>query len=437
MGEVFTKRKIRNKKMKKLLIMTLALLNSVSFAKYDIVKRAKIMDDRFKTLEMLNPIGHDFFINIDAQLTKDITELQKFGEDVSKIDQSQTIENQIAEADEILEPFYDKEQVIRGNFRLGFPLPSFTVSKTKIKPNVRLGGGIFAMLTPSSSPISLTALIDNLSEVPEDYRERLKSCLTSLSNGDRILPTCRDNGDISTEEYNFIVAQYPGVEDIEYETSIATQSVDGPAIDVYAKFEAKAGLFNTYEYGENIFGDFNIYALARQDIQRNADALLLLTGGADFEYAENQRVNLALDYSLGYKNDNYRAKVAIEEVKMTEIQSDAAKLNWGDNMLIRLHAEADYKLSILTATPYLGSHAREGYGLGDAYYIGADFGAMAFEDRFGFLFKTQVDKEHYTLGLKARLWFLQLDLITKMAREEKIEGNKIADYYSGNLRIFF
>ena len=115
---------------------------------YDIVDRAKLVDDRFKTLDMMNPIGHDFFLNIDGALTKDITDLQGDVEKLGKIDDSQSIEDQISEANGILEKYYDKEQVIRANLGLGFPLPSFTAWETKVKPNFRVKGGIFAILTP-------------------------------------------------------------------------------------------------------------------------------------------------------------------------------------------------------------------------------------------------------------------------------------------------
>lgn len=426
--------------MKKLVLAgMLTTVMSQGLMAYDIVDRAKLVDDRFKTLEMMNPIGHDFFINIDAALTKDITELQDDMSKLEDIDDTQSIEDQIADANEALEKYYNNEQVIRANLGLGTPLPSFTAFDTKIKPNFRVKAGVFAMLTPSSSPISLTALIDNLEEVPADLRTALTGCLSDggLTNGTKLLAFCRDNGHITSTQYNIVVAQYPGVEDVEFQSSISTTSVDGPAIDVYAKVEAKVGFFNTYERGEHFFGDFNLYALVRQDIHRRADALLMLSGGADVEYAENQKTNLALDYSLGYKNDNYHVKLALEEAKLYEMKADDADLNWGDNMLMRLHAQADYKLSFVKLSPYLGSHSRDGYGLGDAYYLGADWGAMAWDDRLGLMFKTQMDKEHYTLGLKAKIWVLQLDLISKMARADEIDGIKIGDYYGGNIRLFF
>lgn len=425
--------------MKRLLTpLLMGALMSNAFA-YDIVDRAKLVDDRFKTLEMMNPIGHDFFINIDANLTKDLTELQSDVEKLGDIDDSQDTEDQIADANEILEPYYNKEQVIRANFGLGFPLPSFTAWDTKIKPNFRVKAGVFAMLTPSKSKISFTALIDNLDEIPADIRTALKSCLGSLSDGDKILQTCRDNpiNAITPAQYDAIVAQYPGVEDIEYKTDLGADEVDGPAIDVYAKMEAKAGLFNTWERGDHFFGDFNLYALVRQDIQRRADALLMLSGQTDTEYAENQKTNMAMDFVLGYKNTNYHVKLAVEEAKLYEMKADDAELNWGDNMLMRLHAQADYQYSFVKASPYLGSHSRDGYGMGDAYYLGVDWGASVWQDRLALMFKTQMDKEHYTLGVQAKLWILQLDLISRMARADEIDGIKIGDFYGANIRLFF
>ena len=86
---------------------------------------------------------------------------------------------------------------------------------------------------------------------------------------------------------------------------------------------------------------------------------------------------------------------------------------------------------------YIGSHARSGYGFGDAYYLGSDFSMFAFEDRLGLVIKTQIDKEHATLGLKAKVWLAYVDLSGKFAIKDGVDGAKVSNSYTANIRFFF
>jgi len=416
-----------------------ALPMTAALAKYDIINRAKLAEDRLNTLELTRPIGHDFFIDIQGKFTTDIIDLQDDSAEISKINDAQSIENQVSEANGILEKYYDKEQVISAKIGLGVPLPSFTAWGVKVKPNFRAQGDIFAMLTPSQQDISLTILIDSLDNVPSDIKAFVKSCITNggLTNGVSLLDQCRDNGDISTSQYNQLVAEYPGIENVEYQSSIGSTSVKGPAIDIYAKLQGKVGLFNSYKYDDHFFGTFNLYGLLRQDIQKRADALTMLSD-SEFEYAENRTTNMVIDYSLGYTNDNYKVLFGIEELKIAEGEKPKdAELNYGEDMLMRVHAQAEYKLSFFKINPYLGSHSRAGYSFSDAYYLGADWGMMSFEDRLGLTIKTQMDKEHYTLGARMKLWILHLDVTVRKARVEKVDGVKVGEFTGANVRMFF
>lgn len=428
--------------MKKLIMgMALtALPLSSAIAEYKILDRAKLVEDRLNTLDYTRPIAHDFFIDIQAQMTSDMLDLQKDSEEISKIN-SGTIEQQIAEANTILEPYYDKEQVIRAKVGLGTPLPSFTAWGAKVKPNFRIHGDVFAMLTPSQQDISLEILIDSLDNVPESLKSIVKNCIGggygALTNGESLLNQCRDNTAISQSQYDAIVAEYPGIEKVEYQSNIATTSEKGPAVDVYAKLQGKIGLFNTYEYGDHFFGNFNLYGLLRQDIQKRADALTMLSE-SDFEYAENQTTNMAVDYTFGYTNTNYQVHLGIEELIIADgVKPEDATLNYGDAALMRLHAQADYKWKYFKITPYLGSHSRSGYSFGDAYYLGTDWAMMSFGDKLGLNFKTQMDKEHYTLGMRMKIWVLHTDLTIKQPRVDKVDGVKVGEFYAANLRIFF
>lgn len=417
------------------LLVTSTLANSV--LSYDIVDRSKLVDDRFKTMEITRPIGHDFFINIHGHFASDIMDLQDDADELDKIDDSNTSQA-IEDVNNVLEKYYDKEQIIRANIGLGFPLPSFMAFNTRIKPNFRVDAGLFAMLTPQKESLTMTDIIANLDQIPSELRSKLTQCLSPAPNdGDDLIQHCVNQNVISQIEADKIKETY-AIDELPYSTTLATTSTDTPLIDIYAKAEVKAGLFNTYKYGKHFFGDFNLYALGRSDIKKRADALLLISGGSETEVAENTLVNMVFDWRFGYKNSNYAAFLGLEEVKLSELSSEEdAELNFGDDMLIRIHGQADYRLKYFKLTPYIGSHARSGYGLGDAYYLGADMGAYVWDDRLGLNLKTQIDKEHLTLGFRAKLWFMHADLTGKFPITDNVDGVEMSTYYGANLRIFF
>lgn len=409
---------------------------------YNIVERATLVDDRFKTLELTRAIGHDFFFNLSATYSPDTLDMTDDFDRIDAIDTGSETQD-IQEATDIMRTYFDKEQILRANLGLGFPLPSFTAFNTKIKPNFRVDAGIFAMLTPKSDTVSLTKLIANLDQVPANIRTQLDSCLTAaiaapLANGSDLIAYCVGRGDITQAQADQIKDTY-GITEIPFNSSYANTEVDAVAVDIYAKAEVKAGFFNTYKYDEHFFGDFNLYALGRLDIKKTADAILLVSGGgATDEFAENTLVNMVTDFMFGYKNSNYSVKAGFEELKLAEMsKEDDADLNFGDSALFRLHGQADYQLSVFKLSPYAGFHTRSGYGIGDAYYLGADWGVFVWNDRLGLNIKTQLDKEHITLGLRAKIWFMHADLTSKLPITDNVDGVDVSSYYGANLRFFF
>ncbi|OIQ15972.1 MAG: hypothetical protein BM556_16900 [Bacteriovorax sp. MedPE-SWde] len=427
------------------LSLCLALASVTStVAAYDIVERATLVDDRFKTLEMTRPIGHDFYFNVAGYISPETLDLKDDADKAGKVDTGDTATD-ITEINKILEKYYDKEQIVRANVGFGFPLPSFSAFDAAIKPNFRVDAGLFAMLTPEQDKISLAKLINNLDQIDPALQSQLSSCLADASdgsnpqasNGDDLIVFCVDNGYATQAEADLLKDTY-GIDSIPYNSTYANTSVDGAAVDIYAKAEIKAGFFNTYTHGDHFFGDFNLYALGRIDIKKRADAILLLGGGGGFDYAENGLVNIVTDYMFGYKNSNYKVKAGIEEMKIAEMsKSDKGTLNFGDSALFRVHGQADYRLSFFKLSPYAGFHTRSGYGLGDSYYLGADWGMYAWEDRLGLNLKTQMDKEHITLGFRAKIWFMHADLTGKFPITAEMDGIKVSTYYGGNIRFFF
>jgi hypothetical protein len=425
-------------KMKNLVLASTFALSALTTNAYNIVDRAKLTDDRFKTLEMTRAPGHDFYINVVGWMSSEIMDLADDADKIGDIDNGDTSQD-LAEMNTLLEKYYGKEQVLRANVGFGFPIFSFDAYGVKFEPNVRVDASMMAMMTPQKDNLSLTTIIAELDQIPQEVRSSLKGCLDNVAmvDGDNLLVKCNPTY-ISDIEVQQIKDAY-GVDEIPYIASIATASQDVPAIDIYAKGEVKAGLWFDYTKDKHFFGTFGLYALGRMDIKKRADAVLLLGGGGNMDFADNTLVNAVFDYKFGYKNSNYSVAASVEEMKIAELSKseDGEPLNFGDDALFRLHAQADYKPSVFKLSPYAGFHTRSGYGVGDAYYLGADWGMYFLEERLGLNIKTQIDKEHFTLGARAKFWIIHADVTGKFPITSEIDGTKVSGYYGANLRIFF
>lgn len=422
--------------------LKLALLSSILVShtamSYDIVNRAKLIDDRFKTLEMMRPYGHDFYLDINGALTTEVMDLKDDIDKIGDIDTGSTTTD-IDKVNEVLEKYYDKEQVLRARFGFGIPIFSFSVSDVNIKPNLRVDAGLMAILTPTKDNLAMTDIlksIGNIDGVPKEAIDKFTSCISSLGptdDGKNLIEICS----LTAQEKAALADA--GIEEIPFIYSIKTASQDVPAIDVYAKIEAKAGLWFDYTKGDHFFGTLGLYGLGRIDVNKSANVALLLGDSAGLDVTENTLVNAAIDYKFGYKNDNYSAYLSVEELKLSELSSEdnGATPDFGTDPLIRLHAQADYKVSVFKMSPYLGLHKRAGYDLADGMYVGADWGVFVWEDRLGLNFKTGLDKEHMTLGMRAKLWFMHLDLTGKFAVTSKVDDIEVSNYYAANFRLFF
>ncbi|EQC43988.1 hypothetical protein [Bacteriovorax sp. Seq25_V] len=429
--------KINFKKISLGVLATICLTQNV--LSYDIVDRAKLIDDRFKTMEMLRPFGHNFYLDINGAVTTDAMDLKDDAEKIGKLEG--TTDQQIDEANKILEKYYDKEQVLRARFGFGIPIFSFNAFDINFEPNLRVDAGLMAILTPQKETANFTTLVQqigNIDGVPQGAVDKILNCVSGAtpSDGDDLLVVCVPTY-ITTAERDQI--KDAGIEKIPYIASIASTTKELPKIDVYAKVEAKAGLWFDYTKGEHFFGTFGLYGLGRIDVNKTANAALLLGDSAGLDVTENTLINAAVDYRFGYKNSNYSAFFSVEELKLAEMSSEdnGATPDFGTDPLIRLHGQADYKVSFFKMSPYAGIHKRSGYDLADGFYVGSDWGMHVWEDRVGLTFKTALDKEHITLGLKTKLWLMHLDLTGKFAVSDKVDDIKVSNYYGLNFRLFF
>ncbi len=446
--------------MKRILLpLLLTLIPLTQAFGYNIVDRAKLLDDKLKTLEMLNPYGHDFYLGVNAVMTTDILDLIDDAEDIGDENGDGTVDQD--DVNIVMEPYYDKEQAVKAGIDIGVPLPSFTAYNINFTPDFFIKANIMTMLTPTTERVTISKVIENLDQIPADVREQIASCLpissltcsnaasanggddngdNKLDAGDDILACMvEDTGCSVTQDDVDLIKDAYNIDTLPYITEIDSDTGDDlPVLHAYAKVEAKSGLKFKYETEDkHIFGHLGLNALGRLDIYKYADSSMLIGGGGDMEVNDNTLVNMTLDYKLGYRNTNYSVFLGIEDVKLAEISSEESKPSFGTDPLFRIHAQADYRLSIFKLTPFLGTHTRSGYGMGDAYYIGADWGMFVWHDRLGLTFRTMMDKEHFTLGLRAKMWFFQTDLMAKIATKDEVDGVKVNEMYTANIRFFF
>ena len=400
-----------------------------SFA-YDVVDRFKLIDDKLKTEQMLRPIGHDFFIDIGATLNKNVTDVVKDISDATKF--SGTSPEKLANAQTVLAKYDKTEQSLKINLALGFPIFSFSAWDLKVQPNVRVfadAGANLGIRSEALTPALLLSLI-NVS-IPDVLKAKILA--TNYSAGDDLLKTsvCNSLGDavaqavcLANQGHYF----YPSNTNI-------------PNLYMFAKLDAKVGLFNDYTYGEHFFGNLNLYGLNRTDIFQIVNSDMIATGSKiELPKTKNSETTVQADYRLGYKNDNYRVFTSVEEIKIataTARKSDSKALSYGYSPLLRLHADALYRYSALSLNPFFGFHKRSGYGFADGIYGGADAGAHVWGDRIGLQLRGMLDKEYFTISPRIKLWLLQLEYSLKSPIKSTDGDVKLSALQSIDLRFFF
>lgn len=429
------------KSLRPLLLTALTLGSSMTMS-YDIVERATLIDDRFKTMEMMRPFGHDFVLpDLNATISTNILDLQ---DAVKEIDNLNFDDNETQQAiDSInnsLNEFFNKEQVLRANFGFQVPIFSFTAGDFNIKPRIKTNFNLIAVLTPRTEKLSFTDVVNNLDQIPAELRSALADCISGLDStddGKDLLDPA--NGCVTQAQANQIKEAYD-ITELKFDTQVLTGTNDIPLIDTYVKADLRAGLWFDYEKDtKDWFGTFGLYALGRADLKVKADAALLLAGAGDTEVSNNMLLNAVIDYRLGYRYENYSFQGSVEELKLTELsrEEEGRAPAYGTDALLRFHADALYELSFLKIKPFLGTHKRGDYGFGDGFYAGADTSFHFWEDRIGMTIRTMVDQEHFTLGLNTKLWVMFIDLNGKFAVKDEIDGFKVNNYYYANIRFFF
>jgi len=420
---------------KKVLVVLFWLVVSLNaLADYNIVDRFSLYDDRLKTMELLRPYGHDFLLNINAALNPDVT---KTIDDAEKISKSNGAD-QLAEAQLFLTQHKNEEFVGRFDLAFGIPLPSFTISGIKFTPDLRFGTNIGAQVGTKAVPLTAQTVVDLLGpEIPQAIVDLVVTRFDTTIAGQSLL---------TDSDCVIILGAANTVDNCTQlkDKYLKPSSPDIADLFAYVKYESQFGpIFNGYK--GDFFGSFNPYLRHRADLKRRFTAEFLAKESELIEKDELvDFVDLVSDFMFGYKKGEWKIYATVEELKIAELKKnmvlDGTRYGesfYGNEILFRLHSDYTFKLARFALTPFGGIHKRSGYDYVDGLYAGADLSFSFWQDRFGLLAKAMLDNEYITLAPRLQLWFMQLEVMGKIAHKSEVDGTKIANIYALNFRLFF
>ena len=413
-------------------LFILFLLSNNVFAQetYEVVKRFKLLEDKFKTMDMLNEPGHDFYLDLGVLVNKNLTGFIDEAKEVE--DPNDTIA--LSNAQTFLKKYDKTEQNARVRFGLGVPLPSFTIFGAKVKPNLRVGvrAGVLMGIRSESFTVAdaLSFLPSDLDPVVQAVLETCNFVTPGLSPGEDIVQYAVDYCGLDST----IAAEY--IDKYKYPTDDTV-----PLVHNYVNGEGRAGLYFDYSYEENWWGSFNLYGLARADARMivSADTLAGKEEIGDIDL-DNNVVDLTTDLKFGYKNGNLRMFTAIEDITIASIadnEEESGTPLYGDDVMFRLHGEYIYKLSNFDVKAFGGTHYRSGYDVGDGYYLGADLRLHVWGERMKIRVRGMIDSEHFTFAPMLDLWLIRLEYVLKQPMSSDVNGVKPSTLHALNFRLEF
>ena len=412
------------------LLMGVVLIAEVQGEEYDVTKRFKLNEDRIRTYEMLNPLGHDFVFDLTGLLNQDVFDVIDDGE---AINDSGSDSDKLAAAREFLTKYDKTEQNVRATLKLGAPLPSFSLFNAKIKPSLRVDASIGVLMGIRSGTISIIDVINGLS-ASKEVKDALNSCdFSSITDGTDIVIYARDTLSCITP------AQASAAGEGKYFFKDLSTTV--PNLFSYAKADVRVGVSFDYVKGKHWFGNFSLYGHGRADAFAVVTEQSLAGNGeiGSFGDEANTTVNITSDYRFGYRNGRLRGWLAVEELKISEASNNndaGGELVYGNDPLIRVHGEYIYRYSGFSVKPFVGMHKRSGYDFADGLYLGGDLGLHFWGNRLGVRARGMLDKEHFTISPQLKLWLMHVDYMLKVPVSSEVNGVKPATIHSLNLRFF-
>jgi len=416
-----------------LLLSGVFLLAEAQAQSYDIIKRFQILEDKFRTYEMLDSYRHEFIFDVTALANTDVT---SFIDEAQEVADFQGTDNaKLGKAQEFLRKYNKTEQNLRVGVAFGIPIFSFTAFGIKIKPSVRVKANLGFLMGIQTTTITPEQAVEYLgSDVPQNLKTAFLSCSTGISAGADIVQYLIDTSNCGLTALEKVGAQ-AYVNQYFYPSDLSV-----PDIYNYVKGEGRVGLNFDYVYNKHFFGNFSLYALGRADYRLRVSADTLIKDGDVVDLGDdlNTTVNMAADYTLGYKNGNLVGMVGVEDVKIANVSNNddtTGALLYGNDPLIRLHSEYIYKFSAFSIKPFVGTHKRSRYSFADGLYAGADLGAHVWDERIGLRVRSMIDNEHFTFSPQAKLWLFHVDYMLKQPISSEVDGLKPATIHSVNIRF--
>lgn len=399
---------------------------------YDVINRYRILQDRFKTEEMLRPLGHDFLIDLNLTLNKNITTVIKDAKDVSKTSGSDTEKLNAATA--FLEKYNNTEQTARGKVNLGIPFFSFKLFGINFISDIRAGVDWGANLGIRTEELTLSTLIDLL---PQDTPVEIVNAarnLTALPAPGTDLIAAIAATDPSNSILQDVAASLPS------NTYLMPNNSTTPNVFIFTKLDVTAGPYISF-IKNSFFGYFALYELYRRDLKARLTAESISKGQDLLGSAKNDNSSafLTSDFRLGYTYSRYLIFISGEEMKWSTLKAPkegSGGLNFEVNPLYRIHADATFGDHFKIA-PFLGAHQRKGYEIQDGLYGGVDLGTHVLNERLGLQLRGMIDPEHYILSPRMRLLFLQVEYSLRVPRKTLVDDVVVSTLHSLNFRLFF
>ncbi len=420
-------------------------LGSNAFANYNITDRYVLTEDKFKTTEMLRPLGHDFLIDIGGWMSSNIQDIISDADDASK---KSTATEQLNAANDLLAKYDNTEQILRVGVNFGIPLFSFTAWGVKIVPDIRVNANFGVQTKIGSEVCTFDTLVKIIGSqgLPASVENQITNALSGVTCSQ--IQASPQNGNLITAAKNFGgLASSPAVDALETsgKASIPTGvSVDRlPTLEIYGKGEAKGSLVLGYELEEDMGkGYLGINALGRMDITGKATSSTIANGGEVIDLGEekNTTVGLTLDFKYQYDIDDWKISGEVQDLKVATLSDNkdtAGELTYTIDPLIRLHAAYHMEFVGFYLDPFAGLHKRSQYDFADGVYAGADLSFFVWGDRLGIRARAMVDQEYFTLSPMLKLWIAHIDLGLKAPIKSESDGIKLSSIYHANLRIFF
>ena len=155
-------------------------LGSNAFANYNITDRYVLTEDKFKTTEMLRPLGHDFLIDIGGWMSSNIQDIISDADDASK---KSTATEQLNAANDLLAKYDNTEQILRVGVNFGIPLFSFTAWGVKIVPDIRVNANFGVQTKIGSEVCTFDTLVKIIGSqgLPASVENQITNALSGVT----------------------------------------------------------------------------------------------------------------------------------------------------------------------------------------------------------------------------------------------------------------